>query len=116
MKISPCAPVFESEGIRVVPTPIGAPNANAFAERWVRTVREECLDHILILNKHHLERVLKEYVNYYATRRPHQGLDQSAPVPFRPIQSDGNIQKREVLGGIINDYYRDPPYAIASIA
>jgi len=47
--------VFESEGVRVVPTSLGAPNANAFAERWVRTVREECLDHILVLNECHLE-------------------------------------------------------------
>jgi len=101
-------PIFESEGIHVIPTPIRAPNANAFAERWVRTVREECLDHMLILNEAHLQRVLNEYVGYYEQARPHQGLDQQTPIPRPPSDASGIIQKRKILGGIINDYYRAP--------
>jgi putative transposase len=68
--------VFSSEGIDVVHTPFRAPMANAFAERWVRSVREECLDHILVLNENHLRNVLREYTNYYNYSRPHQGISQ----------------------------------------
>jgi transposase InsO family protein len=63
--------VFSSEGIEILHTPYQAPKANAFAERWVRSVREECLDHILVLNESHLHRVLKEYTDYYNYVRPH---------------------------------------------
>jgi transposase InsO family protein len=73
--------VFRSEHIRIIPTPIQAPKANAFAERWVRTVRQECLDHLLILNEAHLRRVLQAFVAYYNTARPHQGLAQQTPIP-----------------------------------
>jgi len=86
-------------------TPLRAPDANAYAERWIRTVREECLDHLLIMNQTHLKRVLDEYINYYEYSRQHQGLDQQTPVPRQPIPYSGRIKKREVLGGIINDYY-----------
>ena len=88
------------------PRHFAPPNANAYAERWVRTVREECLDHILIINETHLQRVLKEYIGYYETTRPHQGLNQQTPVPHQSSAASGPVQKREVLGGIINDYYR----------
>jgi hypothetical protein len=66
--------VFRSEGVRVVRTPIQAPNANTYAERWIRTVREECLNHLLILNEKHLRRVLQAFIEYYNTARPHQGF------------------------------------------
>jgi transposase InsO family protein len=97
--------VFESEGIEIVLTPFHAPKANAVAERWVRSVREECLDQLLILSQRHLRRVLAEYVEYDNTARPHQGLKQCAPLPFPPIQT-GPVACRDVLGGIIHDYYR----------
>jgi len=74
--------VFHAEGIDIIRTPYRAPNANAFAERWVRTVRAECLNKILIVNQAHLRRVLREYIDYYNTARPHQGLDQQSPVPY----------------------------------
>jgi len=99
--------VFESEGIHVIHTPFQAPNANAFAERWVRTVREECLDHILITGSSHLKRVLVEYSNYYNTSRPHQGIDNQTPIPHQQ-RSIGSIHRKKILGGIINNYYRDP--------
>jgi hypothetical protein len=71
--------VFAAEGITTIFTPFQAPTANAFAERWVRTVRHECLDWILVLGRRHLERVLCEYVAHYNARRPHRGLDLRAP-------------------------------------
>ncbi len=102
--------VFKSASFHVIHTPVRAPDANAYAERWVRTVREECLDHLLIMNQTHLKRVLKGYINYYETSRPHQGLNQQTPVPRQPIPYSGQVRKREVLGGIINDYYCVPQH------
>ncbi len=91
----------------MIRTPVRAPNANAFAERWVRSVREECLDKILILGEDHLRRVLTAYITYYNTARPHQGIDQRCPVPFVPSAARaGPIERRDILGGVLHDYYR----------
>ena len=98
--------VFASEGIETVLTPFRAPNTNAIAERWIRSVCVECLDQLLILNETHLRRVLREYVDYYNRARPHQGLHQQAPIPFRPSLHHGPVYCRDVLGGIIHDYWR----------
>jgi len=98
--------VFVSEGFEIVRTPFRAPKANAVAERWVRSARQECLDQLLILNQHHLAHVLKVYVHYYNTARPHQGLAQRTPVPLSRSRR-GTIHCRDVLGGILHDYYRD---------
>jgi len=68
--------VFKSSGFHVIHTPLRAPDANAYAKRWVRTVREECLDHLIVMNQTHLKRVLESYIDYYETSRPHQGLNQ----------------------------------------
>jgi len=73
--------VFRSEGIRTVKTPVRAPKANAIAERFVRTVRSECLDWLLILSRRHLERVLRIYVDHYNTQRPHRALELCPPEP-----------------------------------
>jgi hypothetical protein len=100
--------VFKSEGMRIIHTPFLAPNANAYAERWVRTVREECLDQLLILNEPHLRQVLKTYHDYYNEARPHQGLEQQIPIPRKQPNNTGIIQNRKVLRGIINDYHRSP--------
>ena len=98
--------VFASEAIEIVRTPFRASRANAVAERWVRSVRQECLDQMLILNQRHLTRVLKECVHYYNTAQPHQGLAKQVPIPlYRPLH--GAIHCRDVLGGILPDYYRD---------
>jgi putative transposase len=96
--------VFSAGGIAIIRTP---PHANAFAERWVRSVREECLDHLLIVSEHHLRRVLKAYLTYYNQARPHQGLQQQTPIPLPPCPSQGEIRRREVLGGLIHGYYRE---------
>jgi transposase InsO family protein len=98
--------VFQSEGIEVIRTPYRTPNANAFAERWVRSVREECLNHLLIVNERHLRQTLKDYVAYYNTRRPHQGLDQQCPISLIPSAGTRVVRRRDILGGIVHDYYR----------
>ncbi len=99
--------VFEVEGIEIINIPYQAPNANAIAERWVRSVREECLDKVITLNERHLRRVLHEYVEYYNTRRPHQGLEQGSPTGTLLASQQGKVRFRNVLGGIIRDYYRE---------
>jgi len=100
--------VFRSEGIRIVKTPVRAPKANAIAERFVRTVRAECLDWLLILNRRHLERVLRVYVDHYNRERPHRALELRPPEPDeqqRRAPKD-DIRRRDRLGGLIHKYYR----------
>jgi putative transposase len=99
--------VFRSEGIDVIPTPVHAPNANACMERWIRSAREECRDKRLIINAAPLRRVMREYAEFFNTARPHQGLDQQIPIPKTSSQGKGQVRCRNVLGGIIHDYYRD---------
>jgi putative transposase len=104
----PCDEVFRSEGIRIVKTPVRAPRANAIAERFVRTVRAECLDWLLILNCRHLERVLRVYVDHYNRERPHRSLELRPPEPDaqRERAPKDNIRRRDRLGGLIHEYYR----------
>jgi transposase InsO family protein len=101
--------VFASEGIEVIKTPIRSPRANATAERWVRTVREECLDWTLVLGRHHLEAVLRDYVRHYNQHRPHRGLRLQVPAPLSEVTSAplslSDIGRRDVLGRIIHEYH-----------
>ncbi len=94
--------------------PIQAPNASAYSERWVRTIREECLDHLLIINETYLLRVLNEYLAYYNNRRPHQSLEQQFPITRPEPMTTGKVIRHKVLGGIINDYTRAPQTAVLS--
>jgi putative transposase len=98
--------IFRTEGISVIRTPIQAPNANAHAERWVRTVRFDCLDRILILGRHHLEHVLSVYRHHYNEHRPHRALDLSPPNGRDPTPLDARtrLQRRDLLGGLIHEY------------
>jgi putative transposase len=100
--------VFRSEGIRIVKTPVRAPKANAIAERFVRTVRAECLDWLLILNRRHLEGVLRAYVDHYNRERPHRALELRPPeLDQRPERlPEGEIRRRDQLGGLIHEYER----------
>ena len=98
--------VFTAAEVTIIRTPVQAPNANAFAERWIRSAREECLDKLLILGASHLHRVLTAYVDYYKRARPHQGIDQRCPVPLEIAARDGPIERRDILGGVLHDYYR----------
>jgi putative transposase len=99
--------VFVAEGVEVIRTPYRAPNANAVAERWIRSLRQECLDHLLLVSQAHLRRVLATYADYYNRARPHQGLDQRTPVAPAMPPGRGPIRRRDRLGGLLRDYYRE---------
>jgi putative transposase len=98
--------VFRSEGIKVIQTPIRAPQANAYAERFVRTVRAECLDWLLILGRRHLEHVLCCYVTHYNAERPHRAPALVPPeagnTAVRP--ANAKIERHDLLGGLIHEY------------
>ena len=101
--------VFASEGIRVIKTPVRAPKANAIAERFVGTVRQECLDWLLILNRRHLERVLHVYADHYNSHRAHRSRDLAPPDPsgtkIHAIDGDRtDVHRRDRLGGLIHEY------------
>jgi putative transposase len=100
--------VFRSGGVRIVKTPVRAPKANAIAERFVRTVRAECLDWLVILNRRHLEHVLRVYVDHYNRERPHRALELRPPEPDQRHDGsrDGKIHRRYRLGGLIHEYYQ----------
>ncbi len=98
--------VFTSEEVTIIRTPVQAPNANAFAERWIRSVREECLDKILVVGEGHLQRVLTAYVDYYNQARPHQGIDQRCPIPLASTARASPVERRDLLGGVLHGYYR----------
>jgi putative transposase len=99
--------VFRTEGVRIVRSPVRSPKANAVCERWVGTVRRECLDHVLVLGRQHLKRVLTSYVAHYNGQRPHRALDLQTP-ELRgdpPVRVDpGRIRCLDVLGGLIHEY------------
>ena len=103
--------VFRSERIEVIRTPIQAPNANANAERWVRTVRSDCLDRMLILGRRHLERVLRVYTNHYNRHRPHRAFylappDGDGATPVSHTAATSGVRRQDVLGGLIHEYQR----------
>jgi putative transposase len=101
--------VFTSEGIEVISSPPQAPRANAYAERWVRTVRRECLDRMLIYNPRHLRTVLGEFVAHCNEHRPHQSRDQRPPNtpdtgPAVVDLASARVRRRKILNGLINEY------------
>jgi putative transposase len=101
--------VFRSEGGEVVVTPVRAPTANAYAERWVRTVRAECLDWLLIVGRGHLEQVLRTYVQHYNRHRPHRALLLQPPDPPAQLtilgeDDQGVVHRRDLLGGLLHEY------------
>lgn len=100
--------VIRTEGVSVIKTPVRSPRANAVAERWVRSARAECLDHILIVGRDHLERTLRDYITHYNAERPHRSLALASPArdsPDRPGPPPVAIGRRDVLGGLIHEYY-----------
>jgi putative transposase len=103
--------VFGSEGVEVLVTPVQAPNANAYAERWVRTVRAECLDWLLIVGRSHLEQVLRVYARHYNAHRPHRALALRPPDPPARLtmlgeEDRGAVRRRDLLGGLLHEYRR----------
>ncbi|MBK9745808.1 MAG: transposase [Chloroflexi bacterium] len=99
-----------ASGIEILRTPIRAPKANAVCERFVGSVRRECLDHLIVLNERHLYRMIKEYVTYFNSARPHQGITGQIPNPSPSSVSEtvsgGQITAFPVLGGLHHDYRR----------
>jgi hypothetical protein len=103
--------VFHSDGAEVLITPVQAPNANAYAERWIRTVRGECLDWLLITGRGHLEQVLRVYIEHYNAHRPHRALGLQPPDPavepaLRSNDQPVQAHRRDLLGGLVHEYRR----------
>ena len=105
--------VFAADGTQIIKTPVQAPNAGAFAERWVPTVREECLDWMLIRGRRHLERVLDEYVQHSNDQRPHRGLQLrppssigTGPGPPSAVAVAARVRRRDRLGGLVHEYHQ----------
>jgi transposase InsO family protein len=103
--------VFESQAVRVVRTPVQTPEANGTAERFVRTVRSECLDWLLILNTRHLERTVKVFVDHYNNARPHRSLGLVPPNGRPAVKQERNghplrVRRRDRLGGLLHEYDR----------
>jgi transposase InsO family protein len=101
--------VFTTQGVRIVRTPARAPRANAFAERWIRSARRECLDHTLIHGQRHLLTTLGDYVTHYNRHRPHQARRQlppdadTAPPPITDLAA-ARVRRRTILNGLIGEY------------
>jgi transposase InsO family protein len=105
--VGPFDEVMRSMGARVIRTPVRSPRANAFAERFVRTARAECLDWVLIRGERHLDRVLREFVLHYNHERPHRGIDLEAPVPYssiHPFNGGAGVQRTDRIGGLLHEY------------
>ena len=103
--------IFRSQRIAIVRTPIRTPNANAYAERWIGSVRRECLDRLLIFGCRQLEHFLRGYIRHFNEQRPHRALDLRPPkcgsgndpsprVPVYPLQ----VRRRDLLGGLLHEY------------
>jgi transposase InsO family protein len=99
---------FAGNGMRVIRAPVRSPRANSYAERFVGTLRRECLDHVLILGEQHLRSVLAEYARHYNSHRPHQSLQQKPPQQqhSHAVDITARIERRQILGGLISEYHR----------
>ena len=93
-------------GVRVVRTPPSAPNCNAHAERFVRSVKEECLQRVVPLGESHLRRTLREFVAHYHAERNHQGIGNELIEPLERAEDQGRVRRRQRIGGMLNYYYR----------
>ncbi len=100
--------ILASAGVRTVKLPARSPDLNAYAERFVRSIKEECLERVILLGEPHLRRAVHEYLSHYHSERNHQGLDnqliESLP---KDTLTRGPVLRRERLGGMLNYYYRE---------
>jgi len=97
---------LEREGVRSIRTPFRAPNCNAYAERFVRSIKEECLDLVIPLGEGHLRRTIAEFVVHYHHERNHQGLSNELIQPLGRSDDQGPVRRRQRIGGMLNYYYR----------
>ena len=95
----------DNYSIKEIKTSVKASNMNALAERFVGSVRREALDYYLLINEKQIMRILQEYIDYYNSKRPHQGIDQRVPIGYKS-QFYGRVQKSPILSGLCNHYYR----------
>jgi putative transposase len=100
------AALFESVGCQVVKLPPFSPNLNAHAERFVKSIKTECLERMIFLGQSSLHHAVKDYLLHYHQERPHQGLDNVIPFPIHASAANGKIQRHSRLGGLLNYYYR----------
>jgi putative transposase len=106
-KWSPAVLQFlETAGVRVIQTPFRAPNCNAHAERFVRSIRDECLNRVIPLGERHFRRTLTEYVTHYHEERNHQGIGNELMIQPERQRLNGPVRRRERMGGLLNYYYR----------
>ncbi len=100
--------VLAGNGMRIIRAPVRSPRANSFAERYVGTLRRECLDHLLIHGDQHLRHVLAEYAQHYNDHRPHQAREQRPPLhePGQAIDVTARINRRQAVQGLISEYRR----------
>jgi transposase InsO family protein len=98
--------VLADNGVRIIKAPVRSPRANSFAERYVGTLRRECLDHLLIYGERHLRRILTEYPGHYNGHRPHQSREQRPLLhePGQPVDVTARITRTHVVHGLINEY------------
>jgi putative transposase len=97
---------LEHEGVRIIRTPFRAPNCNAYAERFVRSIKEECLERVILFGERHLRRTIAEFVTHYHDERNHQGIGNELIQPLRRANGQGLVRRRQRIGGMLNYYYR----------
>lgn len=97
--------IFEQYNAKVKKIPRRSPNLNPYAEGWVGTIKRECLNHFIVFGRKHLKYLVKEYVKYYNSKRPHSAMD-NLPLDYRTAKTKGKIQCESRLGGLIKHYYR----------
>ena len=98
--------LLATSGIRIVQTPFQAPNANAYAERFVRSIKDECLNRMIPFGERHLRRTIAAFIEHYHRERNHQGLSNELIDPVLSKRDSGGVRRRERLGGLLNYYYR----------
>ena len=103
---APLRHMLEESRVRVVQTPFHAPNCNAHAERFVRSIKEECLNRVIPIGERHFRRAMHEFVEHYHCERNHQGLDNELIDGHSSPGGAGRIRRRQRLGGLLNSYYR----------
>lgn len=97
--------ILKSDGVEQVKLPIRSPNLNAFAERWVQSIKHECLNHFIVFGENHMRYLVEEYAAHYHAERPHQSLGNN-PLESTIAMPDGEAACRVRLGGLIKHYYR----------